>query len=275
MNNSDSESKQSDPTLDNMQHQHHRLALRELNITIASGEKVAICGRSGSGKSSTLLLLLRLLDPCAPKSPSPGLGKDDDDNKNIIRIDDTPLHKIDRHVLRQRLIAVPQEAVFLPDGSAFRDNLDPLGIASDAECRSVLETVGLGEFVRDRGGLAAGMEAETLSQGQKQLFGLGRAILRRRGRPEQDRGVLLLDEVSSSVDVDTDRAMQAVIQREFAGYTIVMVSHRLEMVMDFDRVLVMDQGAVAETGNPRALAATEGSRFRELCVVSSTGSGQG
>lgn len=261
INDSDSESKQSDPTLDNMQH----LALRDLNITIASGEKVAICGRSGSGKSSTLLLLLRLLDPLSP-------GQKNDNN--ILRIDDTPLHKIDRHVLRQRLIAVPQEAVFLPDGSAFRDNLDPLRVASDAECQAVLETVGLGAFVRDRGGLASGMAAETLSQGQKQLFGLGRAILRRRGRPDQDRGVLLLDEVSSSVDVDTDRAMQAVIQREFAGYTIVMVSHRLEMVMDFDRVLVMDQGAVAETGNPRALAATEGSRFRELCVVSSTGSGQ-
>lgn len=257
---SDSESKRSDPD------KTQQIALRDLNLTIASGEKVAICGRSGSGKSSTLLLLLRLLDPVPSTAQN-------------IRIDGTPLHKTDRHVLRQRLIAVPQESVFLPDGSAFQDNLDPLGTSSDLECRSVLETVGLWGFVGDRGGLSAGMTAETLSQGQKQLFSLGRAILRRRARSREgamgargeDGGVLLLDEVSSSVDVDTDRTMQGIIQSEFAGYTIVMVSHRLDMVMDFDRVIVMDKGAVVETGNPRALVETEGSRFKELWVVSSTG----
>lgn len=239
------------------------LALRNLNISVASGEKVAICGRSGSGKSSTLLLLLRLLEPVHSTSQN-------------IQIDDTPLHKIDRHVLRQRIIAVPQDAVFLPDGSAFKENLDPLGISSDLECRSVLETVGLWDFVSERGGLSTGMSSESLSQGQKQLFSLGRAILRRRVRSREvakgaDKGILLLDEVSSSVDVDTDRTMQNIIQREFEGYTIVMVSHRLEMVMDFDRVIVMDKGAVTETGPPRVLVETDGSRFKELWLVSSTG----
>lgn len=256
----DDESKRSDAD------KARNLALRNLNITIASGEKVAICGRSGSGKSSTLLLLLRLLEPV----PS---------TAQHIRIDGTPLHQINRHTLRQRIIAVPQDSVFLPDGSAFKDNLDPLGISSDLECQSVLETVGLGGFVRDRGGLSAGMTADTLSQGQKQLFSLGRAILRRRVRSREvargaEGGLLLLDEVSSSVDVETDRLMQGIIQREFAGYTMVMVSHRLDMVMDFfDRVLVMDKGAVAETGSPRALVETEGSRFRELWEVSNTGRG--
>lgn len=239
------------------------LALRNLNISIATGEKVAICGRSGSGKSSALLLLLRLLDPVSSTAHN-------------IRIDDTPLHKIDRHVLRQRIIAVPQDSVFLPDGSSFKNNLDPLGISSDLECRSVLETIGLWPFVNDRGGLSAGMTADTLSQGQKQLFSLGRAILRRRVRSREvakgaDRGILLLDEVSSSVDVDTDRTMQSIIKREFEGYTIVMVSHRLEMVMDFDRVIVMDKGAVMETGSPRALVETVGSRFRDLWLVSTIG----
>lgn len=262
---SDCESKRSDAD------ETQQLALRDLSLTIASGEKVAICGRSGSGKSSTLLLLLRLLDPVPSTAQN-------------IWIDGTPLHKMDRHVLRQRLIAVPQESVFLPDGSTFQDNLDPLGTSSALECHSVLETVGLWGFVGDRGGLSAGMTAETLSQGQKQLFSLGRAILRRRSRrararedkggptaAAEDGGILLLDEVSSSVDVDTDRTMQGIIQREFAGYTIVMVSHRLDMVMDFDRVIVMDKGAVVETGNPRALAKTGESRFKELWVVSSTG----
>lgn len=239
------------------------LALRNLSITIASGEKVAICGRSGSGKSSTLLLLLRLLEPIPSTAQN-------------IHIDDTPLHKIDRHILRQRIISVPQDSVFLPDGSAFKKNLDPLEVSSDLECRSVLETIGLWSFVKDRGGLSGGMIAESLSQGQKQLFSLARAILRRRVRSREvakgaDRGILLLDEVSSSVDVDTDRAMQSIIKSEFEGYTIVMVSHRLEMVMDFDKVIVMDKGAVAEVGSPRVLVEMDESRFKELWLVSSTG----
>ncbi|KAK3900614.1 putative multidrug resistance-associated protein/mitoxantrone resistance protein [Staphylotrichum tortipilum] len=121
----------------------------------------------------------------------------------------------------------------------------------------------------------------SLSQGQRQLFSLARVLLRRRVRararsstfgsppsiPLHDGGILLLDEVSSSVDRETDEAMQRVILREFAGYTIVMVSHRLEAVMGFDRVVIMDAGRVVEMGPPRELAETEGSRFRELWMV--------
>lgn len=240
------------------------LAIRDLNITIHGGEKVAICGRSGSGKSSTILLLLHLLDPLPSTAEN-------------IDIDDVPLHRIDRSVLRQRIIAVPQDAVFLPDGSSFKLNLDPVSASSDPECKAVLERVGLWPFVTERGGLAAGMTPDTLSQGQKQLFSLARAVLRRRVRSRgvagrgQDRGILLLDEVSSSVDMDTDREMHECIKSEFDGYTIVMVSHRLEMVMDFDRVVVMDRGAVVETGAPRVLVETNGSRFKELYTVSNTG----
>lgn len=187
-----------------------------------------------------------------------------------------PLYRIDRAVLRQRIIAVPQEAVFLPDGSSFELNLDPFAVSSDLECKLVLETVGLWSFVTERGGLSAGMSPDTLSQGQKQLFSLARAVLRRRIRSRsiakgQVRGILFLDEISSSVDVDTDRAMHECIKSEFEGYTIVMVSHRLDMVMDFDRVVVMDRGAVVEAGAPRALIETEGSRFKELWMVANTG----
>jgi ABC-type multidrug transport system fused ATPase/permease subunit len=167
--------------------------------------------------------------------------------------------------------------VFLPDGTPFRQNLDPFGTASVDECRSILEAVRLWDFVESRGGLDASMSGDTLSQGQKQLFGLARAVLRRRMRPgssmkpdgtRKQGGVLLLDEFSSSVDWETDKVMHVVIQSEFEGYTIVTVSHRLEMVMDFDRVVVMDQGRVVETGNPRALKAMEGSWFKELLSAS-------
>lgn len=159
-------------------------------------------------------------------------------------------------------------------------NLDPLGTSIETDCRAVLETVGLWSFIEDRGGLCEGISAESLSQGQKQLFSLARAVLRHRirlrdykvnfGAANSDRqygGILLLDEVSSSMDQQTDRAMQIVIKEEFESYTIVMVSHRLELVMDFDTVAVMEAGSVVELGSPRILIDLKGSRFRELCLA--------
>ncbi|KAM5346374.1 hypothetical protein ACJ41O_009379 [Fusarium nematophilum] len=236
------------------------LALRNLRLSILPGQKVAVCGRTGSGKSTLILLLLRLLDPLPWCSQN-------------MEIDGIASHRIDRVTLRRRIIAIPQDAVFLPDGSPVKANIDPLDAATDEECLAVLDAVRLSGFVDDRGGLGAGMSADDLSAGQKQLFSLGRAILRGRVRDrlaggEKRGGLLLLDEVSSSVDKVTDRAMQEIIREEFESYTIVMVSHRLEMVMDFfDRVVVLDRGTVVESGGPRELVETPGSRFGELWAI--------
>ncbi|KAI5464884.1 P-loop containing nucleoside triphosphate hydrolase protein [Mariannaea sp. PMI_226] len=236
------------------------LVVRDLTLSILPGEKVAICGRTGSGKSTMILLLLRLLDPlpfC----------------KKNMEIDGVPFHRIDRATLRQRIIAIPQDAVFLPDGSVVKANIDPLGVATSEECLDVLAAVGLANFVADRGGLDASMSAGDLSAGQKQLFSLARAILRKRIRDrlndgEKYGGILLLDEVSSSVDKATDRAMQEIIRTEFERYTIIMVSHRLDMVIDFfDRVVILDKGSVVESGNPKALVDTPGTRFGDLWSI--------
>ncbi|KAM7193136.1 canalicular multispecific organic anion transporter 1 [Rhypophila sp. PSN 637] len=259
------------------------LALKNLNLMIKGGERLAICGRSGSGKSSTILLLLRLLDPLPSRASLSA-----SDEQDPITIDDIPLSKIDRLTLRQRIIAVPQDPVFLPDGTSFQTNLDPFGASDSATCQSVLETVNLWTFVQERGGLDAGLASDTLSQGQKQLFSLARAILRKRIRvAEQEAelgdgavvksgGILLLDEVSSSVDVETDRLMHEIIRKDFEGYTIVMVSHRLDVVVGyFDRVVVMDQGEIVEIGEPKTLIETEGSRFRVLWMVQDRRKGKG
>ena len=128
-----------------------------------------------------------------------------------------------------------------------------------------------------RGGLDAPLAPETLSAGQRQLFSLARVVLRRRMRArecfgnagEAEGGVLLLDEVSSSVDRETDEAMQRVVREEFVGYTVVMVSHRLGVVMGFDRVVVMEKGRVVEEGRPAELVSVEGGRFRELWMAGS------
>ncbi|KAI1673320.1 ABC transporter integral membrane type 1 [Pyrenophora tritici-repentis] len=230
-----------------------KLALRDIRITIASGEKVAICGRTGSGKSSFIALLLKLVNPL-PKTAD-----------NAI-IDDLPLRCLNRLSLRQRIIAVPQEAVFLPDGCTFQANVDLFGDLTAAECEEVLAAVGLWDFVATRGGLNAGMSAGTLSSGQRQLMSVGRALLRQRVRARQQvhGGILLLDEVSSSVDVETERVMQEIIRNEFKGYTVIAVSHRLDIIMDYDRVVIMDTGKIVETGNPVEMAGVAGSRFGDL-----------
>ena len=235
------------------------LALCDIRLTIRGGEKVAVCGRTGSGKSSFIALLLKLLDP-HPES------------RDNTLIDKMSLHRIDRRTLRERIIAVPQETVFLPDGSTFRENLDPLDVSTREECDAVLAALKLSNFVQERGGLDASMSAGTFSAGQRQLMSLGRALLRRYVRSRKlgvgsggsDRGILLLDEVSSSVDQDTERLMQEIIRAEFQDFTVIAVSHRLDMIMEFDTVVVMDTGEIVEVGNPRTLAAEEGTRFADL-----------
>ncbi|KAI1100941.1 P-loop containing nucleoside triphosphate hydrolase protein [Jackrogersella minutella] len=235
------------------------LALKNIHLQVSPVENVAICGRTGSGKSSLIALLLKLLEPTA-------------DTPDCIYIDNTPLHRVDRATLRQRIIAIPQDVVFLPDGSTFQENLDPFKVSTPVEAQAVLEAVGLWDFVGNRGGLEAGMTANTLSQGQRQLFSLARAVLRRRIRARglgfggggSEGGILLLDEVSSSVDRETEKAMQEVIGVEFREYTVVAVSHRLDMIMDYDRVVVMDKGEIIEVGNPARLVEQKGTRFGEL-----------
>lgn len=185
-----------------------------------------------------------------------------------IVIDDLPLHRLDRAVLRQRIIAVPQEAVFLPDGSTVQNNLDVAGEATPAECEAVLRAVGLWDLVARRGGLAAGMTAASFSAGQRQLLSFGRALLRRSARERKFGarlgGLLLLDEVSASVDRETERVMQEAIHTAFKNYTVIAISHRLDMIMGFDRVVVMDTGAIVEVGKPAVLAKEAGSRFGDL-----------
>jgi ATP-binding cassette subfamily C (CFTR/MRP) protein 1 len=201
-----------------------------------------------SGKSSLVLLLLRLLDPL------PSCSED-------MTVDGIPLHTIHRSTLRSRIIAMPQDPFFLPDGSTFMTNLDPYGTASVQECQAVLQTIGLAELINGRGGIQGAMSPGSFSEGQKQLFSVGRAILRARQKTKAmgqgDKvtrgGVLLLDEITSSVDRDTDALIQKIIRDEFEGYTIIAIAHRVDTIMDFDRVVVMEEGRIKEMGDPKTI----------------------
>lgn len=221
------------------------LALRGLSMRVAAGEKVAIVGRTGSGKSSLILLLLRLLDPTTA---------------GAFTLDGLPLRRLHRDTLRQRVIAMPQDMVFLAAGETFRTALDPGGQATDDdECRAALERVGLLETVKEAGGLDAELGRDVLSQGQKQLFSLAAAVLRARFRERQGAGggLLLLDEVTSNVDRHTETTIMGVIREVFKSYTVVAVTHSLESVVGFDKVFVLADGHVVKEGTPQSLIKEE------------------
>ena len=135
-----------------------------------------------------------------------------------------------------------------------------------------LKAVRLLELVTEIGGLDTELKEGSLSQGQKQLFSLARAILRARLRSKSSSevgGILLLDEINSSVDKETDEFMQGVIMREFKSYTVVYVTHKLDTAMDYDRLVIMDKGEIVEVGKPTELLMQEGGRFRALWQVGS------
>ncbi|KAH7122958.1 ABC transporter [Dactylonectria macrodidyma] len=236
------------------------MALRDVSITFNAGERVAIVGRTGSGKSSLVLLLLRLLDPLQTNEG--------------ITVDGIPLEKMHRDVVRRRIIAISQDPIFLPScsGSTLRSNMDPFREASDDDLLETLKIHGLDFLANEEGAeqsrvnLDCSFSPTSLSQGQKQLFNLARAVVRRRVRSQAGTqgGILLLDEVSSSVDSHTDEKMWDIIQDEFAGYTVIMIAHRLDLAMKCDRVVVMDQGRVAESGQPGDLRCQEGGLFKVL-----------
>ncbi|KAI6758651.1 hypothetical protein HG530_010891 [Fusarium avenaceum] len=250
------------------------MALRNVSITFNASESVAIVGRTGSGKSSLLLLLLRLLDPSPADEPSSG-----------ITVDSLRLESIDRDLVRRRIIAVSQDPAFLPScaGSTLRTNLDPFHEASDDDILSTLDLHGLAFLTKvqegceeDEVGLDGLFSTTSLSHGQKQLFSLARAVVRKRVRSHAgaNGGVLLLDEASSSVDSETNEVMWKIIENEFLGYSIIMVVHRLDLAMKCDRVVVMEAGRVLESGQPGVLRHQQNGAFGALMETLESGNGE-
>lgn len=213
-------------------------ALNNLDLIVKPGEKIGICGRSGSGKSSLVLALLRMLPI----------------ESGEIEIDGLDLQRLPRTTIRERLNVIPQDALFLP--GTVRMNLDPRGESNDSALVEALEKVQLWSTLEARGGLDGELENDLLSHGQRQLFCLATAILRK-------TRIVVLDEATSNVDHKTDELMQRIIREEFEGRTVIAVAHRLNTIMDFDRVAVLDQGQLCELDSPMALLARQ-SMFRSM-----------
>ncbi|PNY23537.1 ABC transporter [Tolypocladium capitatum] len=211
-------------------------ALHDISLLIRPGQKVAICGRTGSGKSSLILTLFRLLD-----------------YSGSIVLDGVDISAAPREILRSRLITVPQEPVLFP--GSLRSNLvtqspaaQNVGMPTDEEIVSTLEKLGLWDRISLHGGLDIDMADLALSHGQKQLLCLARAVLHKHlGK------VIILDEAMSAMDRNTEDVMVKALETEFKDHTVVSVVHRLNTVRDFDTIVVLDRGKVIRVGTPSEL----------------------
>jgi len=190
-----------------------------------------------------MMMLFRLVEPDAPPSG--------------VEIDGVDILRLPLHTLRSRLTIIPQDAFLV--GGTVRYNLDPTGAASDDDMRLALDRAQMAETVARLGGLEALIEegGANMSQGQRQLLCIARAVLR---RPR----VLVLDEPTASVDVATDAALQRVLRSAFPGVTMLTIAHRIDTILDSDRVLVLDAGRVVEFDAPEALLRDPTSAFAQL-----------
>ena len=183
-------------------------------------------------------------------------------NSGTILIDGFDLSTLPRDHIRSKLNAIPQDPFFI--AGSIRLNLDPYLTSTDSLLISALSKVNLLDTIVSIGGLDAEFDPDTLSHGQRQLFCLARAILRK-------SKVVVLDEVTSSVDKKTDELMQKIIREEFKGCTIIAVAHRLDTILDFDRIAVLGEGQLRECDTPERLL-SKPSAFKELYdVYSSSG----
>ncbi|XP_025074064.1 multidrug resistance-associated protein 1 isoform X5 [Pogonomyrmex barbatus] len=218
------------------------LVLNGLTFSVLGGEKVGIVGRTGAGKSSLTLALFRIIEAANGK----------------ILIDDIDISKLGLHDLRSKLTIIPQDPVLF--SGTLRMNLDPFDCHSDEEVWRALEHAHLKSFVKNlpnallhevtEGG-------ENLSVGQRQLICLARALLRK-------TKVLILDEATAAVDLETDDLIQTTIRQEFKDCTVLTIAHRLNTILDSDRVIVLDKGLIVEYDSPEVLLRNSSSSFYSM-----------
>ncbi|CAE6393728.1 unnamed protein product [Rhizoctonia solani] len=223
------------------------LVLDGLTFDVKPGERVGIVGRTGAGKSSLLTALFRV----APLSGG------------TIEIDGVNIEKVGIETLRHRLSIIPQDAVLFE--GTLRENIDPLKTRTDEHLYSALRRVkllgpGSGPPPKDsKLHLDNEVRDDSFSAGERQLLALCRALIKDQCK------ILILDEATSSVDVDTDSMVQQMIQRDFHGKTLLCIAHRLNTIAFYDRVLVMDKGRLKEYDTPLNLFDNPDSQFRAMC----------
>ncbi|XP_068337296.1 ABC transporter C family member 3-like [Pyrus communis] len=221
---------------------HMPLVLRGLTCTFPGGLKTGIVGRTGSGKSTLIQTLFRIVDPCAGQ----------------ILIDGIDISSIGLHDLRSRLSIIPQDPTMF-EGTV-RSNLDPLEEYTDEQIWEALEKCQLGDEVRKKEGKldsTVNENGENWSMGQRQLVCLGRVLLKK-------SKVLVLDEATASVDTATDNLIQQTLRQHFTDCTVITIAHRITSVLDSDMVLLLSHGLIEEYDSPARLLENKSSSFAQL-----------
>lgn len=219
-------------------------ALKRITCSFKPGERVGMVGRTGAGKSSMTLALFRILEPL----------------EGSIVIDGVDVASIGLHDLRSKLTIIPQDPVLF--SGPLRMNLDPFDTYTDEQVWTSLRYVQLDAYVRQLPECleyAVGEGGVNFSLGQRQLLCLARALLRK-------SQVLVLDEATAAVDAETDQLIQSTIREQFQGCTTLTIAHRINTIMDYSRILVMEQGRVLEFDTPQSLMANPSSAFRSLAL---------
>ncbi|OIW13296.1 hypothetical protein TanjilG_25402 [Lupinus angustifolius] len=207
------------------------LVLKGITLSISGGEKIGVVGRTGSGKSTLIQVLFRLVEPSGGK----------------IIIDGIDITVLGLHDLRSRFGIIPQEPILFE--GTIRSNIDPIGQYTDDEIWKSLDRCQLKEVVASKPEKLDSLvldNGENWSVGQRQLLCLGRVMLKR-------SRLLFMDEATASVDSQTDGVIQRIIREDFAACTIISIAHRIPTVMDCDRVLVVDAGIAKEFDKPSIL----------------------
>ncbi|CAO3570447.1 unnamed protein product [Mortierella alpina] len=254
------------------------LVLRNVSFEVKPGEKVGIVGRTGAGKSSLTLALFRIIesansywakasyngqdmDTTLKEKSSPVADLEDvhvEEYGGSIWIDGVDISTIGLEHLRQHLAIIPQDPTLFV--GTVRDNLDPFNQGTDTELWEALERAHLKEYISSMpGGLSyeVTQNGDNFSVGQRSLICLARALLRK-------TKILVLDEATAAVDVETDELIQRTIREEFKDRTILTIAHRIKTVMDSDKILVLEKGRVEEYDAPSVLLKQKQGLFYSL-----------
>ncbi|KAJ3318494.1 hypothetical protein HDV06_000427 [Boothiomyces sp. JEL0866] len=220
--------------------------VNNLDFEIRPKEKIGIVGRTGAGKSSLTLALFRIIEPVT----------------GTIMIDSVDISLVGLHTLRSRISIIPQDPVLFC--GSVRYNLDPFDEHSDFEVWDALEKAHLKVLVSSfENGLMyeVSQGGANFSVGQRQLICLARAVIRK-------AKILVLDEATAAIDVETDAIIQETIRSEMKDCTILTIAHRINTIMDSDRILVLDKGRISEFDTPANLLANKQSMFHSLAKQS-------
>lgn len=216
--------------------------IRGVTCNINAGEKVGICGRTGAGKSSILLALFRLVEACG----------------GSIWIDGVDISTIGLARLRSSMSIIPQDPTLF--SGTVRSNLDPFDEYSDDELWTVLRRVSMADKVSSLPSKLTGDVSENgsnFSVGERQLLCLARALCHK-------SKIILLDEATAAVDFETDKLIQETVRKEFTESTVLTIAHRINTILDYDKIIVLEQGKVIEQGAPNELLANSASHFSQM-----------